>query len=698
MNIANQLLPPPSQKPPWPFWAVVIISYIFGPTAGFLIAWKNFQKLKQADFNRKYYLKIGGFFLVSFFLLFILSFANIISKNLLNEIVSYFYFPYWLSFLGGFLPGIIGLLLYLIITFLFNLPQLKQKLSNEQKCSASIILYGLLGLILSFLFMYPFSMIINIIPEKTKPQTTLVLPTLIPTIITSPIPTATQMPTLTPPPYYIKILDNKLSSEPNVETINKDLFDCQPELFDPKTTKFYKVKTGGSPKERYQIEGENSPTMMINGWNKEGDSKIDLPSPYKVTKYTFGCASTFSHVLDISKNTERLFLFTHVDSFSFSPDKKTLFLINSVKVNDGWKPKRRFVNLETKKETNLPFSDCSGTGYWENNNFLSYEHPAEYHYQDPIKVCVWDKNGNVSKQLSLVLDWTVGAGYYLNSQFGFLPNQQNVFYSTTIYNDKCILALQDINNQEKNKSFVLYDNIIHCSGTIEIDLKNLKLSSDKVNYRDLEDYEKNIWSPWKQAKSETSTTITPTVSDSSWKNYKNNVSNFVFEYPGNWSVDENIYKTGSQVSVRNFPDQCANCSDAEKHAYHEFNIEDVETLNEPEKYLSSKDYVIRKYQECEKEINEMQQKSQSQMPVTPGCTQKYIREASDIFVNSNLSMAEINFYYYSPDYGENYLSKKEYILLVGKKVFRVRLIFPTGINLNSSQNPLSKIIQSLKIY
>lgn len=306
-----------------------------------------------------------------------------------------------------------------------------------------------------------------------------------------------------PPPYYIKLLENTFTQGKAAEPSKKAPLDCQPELFDPQTAKFTKGKEEG-PFSEYYVTEPGGEHFMIDGWRKEGESKINLPDPYKVTMYEFGCASTFSFVLDITKNKERLFLFTHIDSFSFSTDKKKLFLINRVKTNNGWISKRRFIDLETKKEINLPSFDCPGTGFWENNYFLSYEYPEDGKYQEPIKVCVWDKSGKISQQFSLVLDWTVGAGYYLNSQFGFLPNEKNVFYSTTIFYGKCLLALQDINDQKKNKSFDLVDDEtpIHCPEEMEIDLKNLRLSSEKVKFRYLEyseDLHKEIWSPWKEA-------------------------------------------------------------------------------------------------------------------------------------------------------------------------------------------------------
>ena len=66
------------------------------------------------------------------------------------------------------------------------------------------------------------------------------------------------------------------------------------------------------PSESYEIEGFEGGHMMINGWYEEGESEVVLPPPFEVTVYKFGCASSLSYVLDLSKNGSRQALYAHV--------------------------------------------------------------------------------------------------------------------------------------------------------------------------------------------------------------------------------------------------------------------------------------------------------------------------------------------------------------------------------------------------
>lgn len=145
--------------------------------------------------------------------------------------------------------------------------------------------------------------------------------------------------------YYFKLFDNNLSSEPYSKTIKKESFhDCQPNSFDPQRDKTSETQS------------------------------ISLSSPFKATSYEFGCASQNDFIIEITKSSQRQFLFTHVKSADFSPDGKSLLLINYIQntAND-WERKVRIINLETEEKIELPNVECtSDSGLWSQGKLITY--------------------------------------------------------------------------------------------------------------------------------------------------------------------------------------------------------------------------------------------------------------------------------------------------------------------------------------
>ena len=271
---------------------------------------------------------------------------------------------------------------------------------------------------------------------------------------------------------------------------------CQPEFFDPKVTKFQKSPTGGSPAELYKIAGsDESVGMMINGWSNEGENKISLASPFDLTTYQFGCASSFSFVADITKNAVRQSLFTNVDNFltqkSVSEDKTHIFLVNNIKDTNGdWQLKKRIVNVENDTKTDLPNMSCvSDLGFWNGNKLLTY---SDYNLpsnsnSDKTKVCVWNTDGKLLNQVASKLYWPAASAYYLGAQIGLLPKDSNIFYtynSVASSQNACYVNLQDLTNQSKNKKIKITD--ADSNGvcpSVKLDLSNVTFGSNTIPYQ-----------------------------------------------------------------------------------------------------------------------------------------------------------------------------------------------------------------------
>lgn len=246
---------------------------------------------------------------------------------------------------------------------------------------------------------------------------------------------------------------------------------CQPELFDPATAKFKKVKTGGTPSELYKIEGTNEGIgMMINGWNKEGEDKVTLPSPFVMTKYTFGCASSFSRVIEIQKNNIRQSLYTHVTGMAVSKDKKYLYLVNNLERADGtWQRLRRIIDIINNKAVTLPNIPCVAIGSWQENSLISYsdlnlDKPRNGNFDDLVKfennyktkICIFNLSGQLQKTLEGDFPWGSASADFLDGQIGLLPKDQEIFYAfiSTKINEsgfECKLFLQDLGAENKTK-------------------------------------------------------------------------------------------------------------------------------------------------------------------------------------------------------------------------------------------------------
>jgi len=272
---------------------------------------------------------------------------------------------------------------------------------------------------------------------------------------------------------------------------------CQPEYFDPKISKFNKVKQSGIPSEIYEIQGFDHGGMMIDGWYKEGEGRITLPAPFSVTYYEFGCASDSSYVLDLSKNDVRQALYTHVLHFSFSQDGKYLFLVNSINNQGNWILHKKIIDIETNTENEIPNMGwvVESEGFWQGKRLLTYTYKEEEpDYKTDIYV--WDKSANLISNVIASTAWGAGAGFYLTEQIGLLPNDPDILYAYTSKDENiCALFFVDITKTNSLRSVDIldkrdYPDNYHCKyPEVEFDFSATSESDNMVRYRILGDWQ-----------------------------------------------------------------------------------------------------------------------------------------------------------------------------------------------------------------
>ena len=263
----------------------------------------------------------------------------------------------------------------------------------------------------------------------------------------------------------IKPIQNLTIKNSKSPEISSEGAPCQPDLFDPKTTKYEKIDG------RYTIKVPNkdySFGFQINGWDRENELKINLTVPFSVDFYTFGCASSFSHVLEIKKSGQRQYLFTHVLDFKFDESGKKLFLVNFVKNGDKWQKLSRIVNLETEGKFELSQNCGNYNVKWQGSKLLTTSDEKEGGKIN-TSVCLWNDKGELMKNYNVGMFWGTASRSFLNGSIGILAKNPDILYLTTFgYEDvnKCELSLIDTKNDRIRK----ITSTCNGSGT---DIKNL---------------------------------------------------------------------------------------------------------------------------------------------------------------------------------------------------------------------------------
>lgn len=229
---------------------------------------------------------------------------------------------------------------------------------------------------------------------------------------------------------------------------------CQPENFIPGETPYKPVELEGTPARLYELaSGER---MNINGWEKENERVIQLPAPFSLTTYTFGCASELSYVLGISRGGKRHALYQHVLDFKVHPAKPVLFLVQNERKGGRYQRFVGLVELESKRKTPLPSLPCvSDSEARFSGDALITVGPARAEEGGRTAVCVWNLDGTPKARLDAELDWTAGAGDILLDRVGVLPHQPGTFYALHYERLKepshCELRLQSLTRASRFK-------------------------------------------------------------------------------------------------------------------------------------------------------------------------------------------------------------------------------------------------------
>lgn len=284
---------------------------------------------------------------------------------------------------------------------------------------------------------------------------------------------------------------------------------CKPEHFDPAVDTYYLFKQSGTPSELYKIKGFqediDSGVMMIDGWMKEGDEKISLPSPYDVTVYNFGCASSFSHVLDLKKNGKRLALYDNVFYFSFSNDKKYLYLINTEFEQGKWQEHKRIIDIaaNTQKDVQNIACSMSDSGVWSEQKLITYAQ-SDYDPKFNTIACVWNTDAKLQSLLGLNAQWLATSTSYLSEPMGVLVSEPLVFYAVTSnQTNQCSMYMIDAMYGQKLNSVQLWKNEGpdgSCGYPVaEFNLRQTKLDGGSLLYRlqkDVIGAQQPTWGQW----------------------------------------------------------------------------------------------------------------------------------------------------------------------------------------------------------
>jgi len=313
--------------------------------------------------------------------------------------------------------------------------------------------------------------------------------------------------TTTPQSQVFPIKVYGLQKDNNIVDAKGSPAPCQPEFFDPKVNNFVKVKQSGTPSALYKIQGFqddiDSGVMMIDGWYKEGEDKVVLPSSFNVTIYNFGCASSFSSVIDLTKDGNRQALYTHVLHYSFSKDGKKLYLVNNINNQGTWTLHKRIIDIETKETNEVPNIKCVSEldGFWQDDRLLTYtEDTSKSDYRTDI--CVWDKSAKLISRIGATTAWSAASRDFLAEKIGLLPTEPDIFYAYTSKDENtCSLFLANIVNDTTKSINILdkrrYPQNYYCaSPDVELDFSGLYFDRGVLKYRIEKDRQSSGQTDW----------------------------------------------------------------------------------------------------------------------------------------------------------------------------------------------------------
>lgn len=286
---------------------------------------------------------------------------------------------------------------------------------------------------------------------------------------------------------------------------------CQPEFFDPQTSKYTQEKDG-----RYKVDSNYEDWMIMNGYFKNNDAPIQVIAPYQLKYYTFGCASSYSAIIEILKDQKRQSFFTHVESTvsqkQISQNGQYLYLVNNVKKEaNKWDQLTRIIDIKNDLKLPLPANDScvSRFGFWSGNYLITYSDRNYDEYKNPeiagnpyeTTICIWEQRGHIVYRFKEKFLWMAASSWTLYSHnFGLTPKNSDIFYA--VQSDipdatGCYLYLKNLKSNEKKTIKLSSSDNWECGELIEVDLSNLKNIHDtSIKFREKESRD-GAWGEWK---------------------------------------------------------------------------------------------------------------------------------------------------------------------------------------------------------
>lgn len=299
--------------------------------------------------------------------------------------------------------------------------------------------------------------------------------------------------------------------------------DCQPVLFDPRTTAFHLVApasagakpasgasaaaSGAAAVKTYRVEGaEPGETMTINSRVKPDDVKIDLPGTVVLTRYIFSCSTGSSEALVFERKGKPYAIFTHVAQVRFTPDLNTVVFYNFAKLthHGGWTQMRAIFNIPKRRFAPLPIvRETSYLAGVSRNYILTYGMPRRAGRH--ATVAVWNMRGHPLKGLSVALH-PAANGKGSSDALGLLPQQQTTFYHLARTGDNsAVLRLQDIRHARAHRAIKLTvpgaaSEPIVAGKRVQLDLSGLTLKGGVAKYRVSASGKGDDWGEWQTAR------------------------------------------------------------------------------------------------------------------------------------------------------------------------------------------------------
>lgn len=319
--------------------------------------------------------------------------------------------------------------------------------------------------------------------------------------------------TPTKTPTIIREDRTKINPEPiTFETINPlqninydyetlgDNSPCQPESFDPQKIVYSKTKSEENPSQLYEFKLNDIQYQFdINGWLNENELIYELKSPYKLTNYTFGCASSFSYVLEITKSNERQEIFQNVDSFNVLDDNVNIYIQYNEKNNDIWTKYYGIYNIENDEFTKLPinyncYSDFSSSS---NEYLITWDDFNNKREIENTNFCIFDTKGELQLYFYAQVDWSAAARFVPAFQIERIQENIIGIYTAGEYIDGEIDCNMYFINHEtkKQKGNILFTyEDYHCPDA-EFDFNDIEnMDNGKLKFRYDKGYDQ--WSDW----------------------------------------------------------------------------------------------------------------------------------------------------------------------------------------------------------